>query len=134
MNSSHNLVMISPYPHFTEEEFNRAIPSCSLLQMDSTFMKHIEEARERSGVPFIVNSAYRTVDWEHDHGRSGNSFHCVGQALDIRCTDSIDRYKIIEAIMFYGNLSVMVYPTFLHVDNRLPKKLMVYKTSSDTSD
>lgn len=93
-------------------------------------MEEIERIRDRSGVPFYINSAYRTVEYERSKGRSGNSYHCFGKALDIRCTDSSDRYRIIEAVMHYGILSVMIYPTFLHIDDRKNKKLMVYVEQS----
>ena len=114
-----------------QEEFAKATPSCSFLQMDPFFMRCIEEVRTRSGVPFHINSAYRTVDYEKSKGRSGNSFHCVGQAMDVRCTSSVDRYKILEAVMFYGQLSVMIYPTFIHFDNRPTLKVMVFSESKN---
>ena len=113
------------WKYFSAAEFRHAVPSCDPLQMDDQFMRHIVEVRERSGVPMHINSAYRTPEWEKAHGRTGNSFHCVGQAIDIRCTNSIDRYKLIEAAMFYGELSMVVYPTFIHFDNRPQNKLML---------
>lgn len=115
----------TPFPHFMEKEFFDAVPSCNSLQMDSSFMKHIEDVRVRSGVPFHINSAYRTPEYEHSKGRSGNSFHCVGQAIDIACKSSTERYKILEAVMFYGILSVVLYPTFIHFDNRPVRKVML---------
>lgn len=119
--------MTSPYRYFTEQEFNSATPSCSLLQMDDHFMRLLDNIRDRAGVPMKVNSAYRTPEWEHQHGRSGNSFHCVGQAVDIHCTNSLHRYKIIEACMFYQLEGIGIADTFIHLDNRRTKKIFLYE-------
>lgn len=113
------------WPHFTAAEFRYAVPSCDPIQMDSSFMDAIERVRERSGVPFHINSAFRSAQYEYSKGRSGNSFHCVGKALDIRCTNSVSRYKIIEAITHFGELSVLIHPTYLHIDGRPVNKCMV---------
>lgn len=120
----------TPWAHFMASEFHNAVPSCDPLQMDDGFMKTIELVRTRSGVPFVINSAYRTRSWDKAHGRSGDSFHCVGQALDIACIDSSSRYKIIEAAMFFGLGGIGIADTFIHLDNRPSAKIWLYDSRS----
>ena len=105
------------YLYFSEKEFNSLTPSCSLSDMSSLFMEALDKARSMAGIPFVVNCAYRSFDWDKSKGRSGFSYHCSGRAVDIRCLDSESRWKIIRACTHYG-LSVGVYGRFLHIDNR----------------
>lgn len=109
---------MSKYPHFSEEEFRLATPSCEIDQMDPSFMEAVERIRERSGVPMRVNSAFRSPEYERSKGRSSNSYHCDGRALDVHCLNSVSRYKLVEACMHFGELSMVLHPTYIHFDNR----------------
>ena len=62
--------------YFSSEEFNCCIPSCSKEQMDKGFMQRLNKARRLAGLPFILNSAYRSSEYDMRKGRSGNSYHC----------------------------------------------------------
>lgn len=111
--------METKYQFFTEEEFNSLTPSCSLSDMDSEFMRRLDIARKIAGVPFVLNCAYRSEAWDKEKGRSGNSFHCKGQAVDIRCGDSKIRALIIYSLWLCGIKGVGIYPTFIHADFRM---------------
>lgn len=108
---------MSHYLYFSEKEFLRLTPSCALLDMSPSFMEALDKARNRAGIPFVLNCAYRSPEWDKTKGRSGYSYHCSGRAVDIRCLDSESRWRIIEACTYYG-LSVGIYGRFLHIDNR----------------
>lgn len=127
MSAETSCLMNRPYKYFSEEEFNSATPSCSLLQMDDGFMKTLDLVRARAGVPMKVNSGYRSTAWERAHGRTGNSYHCVGQAVDIHCVSSTARHKIVEACMFYGLDGLGIAKTFIHIDNRRVPKIFLYE-------
>ena len=103
--------------HFTETEFERCFPVCSLADMDQVFIDKLDFARKLADVPFILNCAYRSSSWDKSRGRSGSGYHTKGRAVDIRCVDSSDRYKIVSACIHCG-LSVGIYRTFLHIDDR----------------
>lgn len=115
----------TPWPHFTAAEFRHASPSCDPIQMTSSFMEAIERIRERSGVPMRINSAFRSYEYERSKGRSGNSYHCVGSALDVHCDNSVSRYKLVEACMYFGELSMVLHPTYIHFDNRPIRKIIL---------
>lgn len=104
------------YRYFKDVEFKRARPSCSLSDMDLSFMVRLDMARDIAGVPFIVNSAYRSVEFEKQKGRSGTSSHCKGLAIDIRCTDSATRLCILSAAISAGFRRIGIGSHFIHLD------------------
>lgn len=104
--------------YFSEKEFNALTPSCSLSDMDSSFLHALDAARHISGVPFVLNCAYRSESWDKEKGRSGSSFHCKGQAVDIRCGDSKARALIVFSLWLCGIRGIGIYSTFIHADFR----------------
>lgn len=110
--------METKYQFFSEDEFNALTPSCSLSDMDSEFMRCLDLARKLAGVPFVLNCAYRSTSWDKEKGRSGNSFHCQGKAVDIRCGDSKTRALIIYSLWLCGIKGIGIYPNFIHADFR----------------
>lgn len=102
---------------FKSSEFEKCVPSCSLVDMDECFMESLDFAREKAGVPFVLNSAYRSPSWDVQHGRSGTGYHCLGRAADISCKDSYSRSKIVKACLSLG-LTCGISKTFIHVDDR----------------
>lgn len=103
--------------YFKEIEFERCFPVCSLSDMDPVFIGKLDSARKFAGVPFVLNCAYRSPSWDKSRGRSGSGYHTKGRAVDVSCLDSSDRFKIVRACVRFG-LSVGVYRTFLHIDDR----------------
>ncbi len=104
---------------FKPEEFRRCTPPCEVNDMDSLFLEQLDKARQIAGVPFILNSAYRSRDWELSHGRSGTSSHCDGTAVDIRCTDIYQRMRIVRALLKAGFDRIGIASTYIHVDSSL---------------
>lgn len=79
-------------------------------------MQHLDLAREKAGIPFKINSAFRSVEYEKSQGRKGTSSHCFGLAVDIRCTTSLQRLKIVSALLEVGFERIGIGKTFIHVD------------------
>lgn len=111
---------MSPFKYFTDEEFKRATPSCSLSDMDPEFMHKLDRARHLAGIPFIINSAYRSVEYEKKKGRSGSSRHTLGIAVDIRCYTNNDRFCIVDALLNAGFRRIGIDKKFIHVDDGYP--------------
>lgn len=109
---------MAKYQYFQEKEFQAATPPCSLDDMDEKFMADLDRARRFAQVPFVINSAYRSKGYELFKGRTGNSWHTEGKAADIRCTDSVQRGRIIAACMAVGLHGFGIYKSFVHVDAR----------------
>lgn len=104
--------------YFSEKELASLTPSCSLNDLDERFLKRLDFARTIAGIPFVLNCAYRSKEWDISKGRSGTSYHCKGRAADIRCNDSTFRAKIVYAALIAGFKSIGLYPSFIHLDDR----------------
>lgn len=103
--------------HFTEKEFNRCSPSCSLQDMHQFTMLLLDRARDKAGIPFVLNSAYRSPEYDKSKGRSGTGAHTKGYAVDIRCNDSQNRFKIINGLLAAGFKRIGIGKTYIHADN-----------------
>lgn len=114
---------MSSWPYFDDSEFRKAQPSCSLDQMDVQFMDRLSMARHIAGIPFIVNSAYRSVSYEKSKGRSGSSMHCQGKAIDLRCVTNAQRYRIVAALIEVGFRRIGIGSSFIHVDSGYPESI-----------
>ena len=88
--------------------------------MSKKFLFVLDEAREFAGIPFIINSAYRSP--EHPLSiKNPNSSHIKGLAVDIKATDSVTRFKIVKALIEVGFTRIGIADTFIHVDLDLDK-------------
>lgn len=101
---------------FTEAEFRRCTPPCSLQDMDQQLMRQLDAARASAGIPFVLNSAYRSVAYEKGKGRAGTSSHCKGLAVDIRCNSDANRWKVVTALMDNGFTRIGIGRTYVHAD------------------
>jgi len=88
--------------------------------MDKRFLFVLDEAREFAGIPFIINSAYRSPD-HPESIKNPTSSHIKGLAVDIKATDSVTRFKIVEALVSVGFTRIGIADTFIHVDLDLDK-------------
>lgn len=103
--------------YFTNNDFRNANPSCSIDDMEENFLHRLDVARYHAGVPFIINSAYRTEEHEKAKGRSGDSSHTKRIAVDLKATNSRTRYKIIIGLLKAGFTRILIYENFIHVDS-----------------
>jgi uncharacterized protein YcbK (DUF882 family) len=84
--------------------------------MDSNFLKLLDEAREVAEIPFVINSAYRTPEHNAKIGGSLNSSHLKGLAVDISVTNSTQRFIVLNALISVGFTRIGISDTFIHVD------------------
>lgn len=103
--------------HFNESEFKACTPRCSLQDMNQRTMNKLDRARELAGIPFVLNSAYRSPEWERAHGRSGTGAHPHRCGVDIRCNTSANRMKIVQACLQVGFRRIGIGKTYVHVDD-----------------
>jgi len=95
--------------------------------MSKEFLFVLDEAREIAGIPFIINSAYRSP--EHPLSiKNPSSSHIKGLAVDIKATDSKTRFKIVKALIQVGFTRIGIADTFIHVDLDLDKTQKVIWT------
>ena len=103
--------------YFKDSEFKKCSPACSLQYMEQSTMDMLDKAREIAGIPFVLNSAYRTPVWDKSRGRSGTGAHTLGCAVDIRCRTLDNRYKIVAALIQAGFRRIGIAEEYIHADN-----------------
>ena len=84
--------------------------------MNSRLLEMIDNLREKSGIPLVINSAYRCTTHNKAVGGVADSAHTKGKAVDIRCTDSKNRFKILKAAFEVGFRRIEPKSTWVHVD------------------
>lgn len=102
--------------YFKPSEFQACVPSCSIDDMDGAFLALLDDIREAAGIPLVLNCAYRSREWDIAKGRSGNSAHTRGLAVDIRCTSNSNRMKIVRAALLCGVKRIGIGKTYVHLD------------------
>lgn len=102
--------------YFKEAEFKKCTPSCSLQDMNQRFMTTLDGVRALAGIPLKLSCAYRSVAWDKAKGRSGNSAHTRGMAVDIVCNSSSTRSKIVTAALRLGINRIGIGKNFVHLD------------------
>lgn len=103
--------------YFKYEEFCSPDVPDSGVYMDAEFLKMLDSARKISGIPFKINSGYRTIEHNYEVGGKPNSSHIVGKAADIAIKTSRQRWIILDALIKVGFNRIGIGNTFIHVDN-----------------
>jgi uncharacterized protein YcbK (DUF882 family) len=102
--------------YFTLNEFDCPSHQGSGVNMDGDFIAKLEQAREIAGIPFKINSGYRTKERNEQVGGVSNSSHLIGVAADIAVGSGHDRYVILSALIKAGFRRIGVAKTFIHCD------------------
>ena len=102
--------------YFTYAEFDSPDSPDSGSNMDQSFLRMLDSAREAAGTPFKINSGFRTPKHNKKAKGSENSSHLRGFAADIHVTSNSTRYVIQEALLNVGFNRIGVADTFIHVD------------------
>lgn len=84
--------------------------------MSKDFINKLDIARELAGVPFRINSGYRSKAHNTRIGSRETSSHRTGLAADIHCPDNLSRHKMIVAFLQAGFTRIGIGRTFIHVD------------------
>lgn len=101
-------------------DISKCVPAFDVDKMNPDFWSKVLRLQDAlsSTLWLQINSAYRTKEHEWSRGRSGNSQHCFGRAVDISCKESNSRWLLIQKAMEIGFHRILVYPTFIHLDDK----------------
>jgi uncharacterized protein YcbK (DUF882 family) len=86
----------------------------------------LQEARKYAGIPFMINSGPRCPEHNAKEGGSVTSEHITGEAADIRCLNSMDRFTMIQAALHVGFTRVGISKDFIHLGVRNSQQSVVW--------
>lgn len=102
--------------NFKPEDFTCKC-GCGEAKASTDLIVKLQKARTTAGFPFVVNSAYRCEAHNKKVGGATSSRHLTGEAVDIGCTDSVKRMKLV-AIGIEHFTGIGVHKSFVHFDVR----------------
>ena len=102
--------------YFSISEFDSKDKPGSGSGMQQSTLDMLDKAREIAGVPFVINSGYRTYAHNKRVGGSPTSSHLKGFAVDIAANNQ-NKSAILSAIIKAGFKRIGIGKTFIHVDN-----------------
>jgi hypothetical protein len=114
--------------HFKIEEFK--CPCCGKAPMNEKFLHMLDLARTNAGIPFRITSGYRCEKHNLEVGGKPDSAHLKGCAVDIACSDSEMRFKIVSSLLQCGFKRIGEGDVFIHADtdSEKPQNVMwLYK-------
>jgi len=95
------------YKYFSEKEIYKLKPE---------LVDKLDKARGIAGIPFKINSGFRTPEHNKRIGGKPDSSHLKGLAVDLHCKDSKSRYKILTSLLEVGFNRIGLADTFIHCD------------------
>jgi len=97
------------YKYFSEKEVDK---------LDTDFVLLLDKARGLAGIPFIINSGYRSAMQNKLVGGVPGSAHTKGLAVDLRALNGSESYAIIKAAMDVGikRIGINREKKFIHLD------------------
>lgn len=111
-------------PNFSLRELS--CPCCKVCNVQQSSANRLQKMRDRLNRPVKINSAYRCLEHNRKVGGEPKSKHMEGIAFDVRCLPH-ERYEMIKAAYEVGFTCIIVYPTWLHVDDRPGQKMFLIK-------
>tara|TARA_R110000751_G_scaffold303883_2_gene418900 strand:- start:675 stop:1079 length:405 start_codon:yes stop_codon:yes gene_type:complete len=105
--------------YFKLDEFDCPTDKGSGENMCPIFVRKLDKARELAGIPFRINSGYRTPAHNKEVGGVKNSSHMniPCNASDIHIKDSRSRFLILVALKIQGFTRFGIGKNFIHVDS-----------------
>ncbi len=97
------------YKYFTESEVEG---------LDHEFVLLLDKSRGIAGIPFSINSGFRTVAHNKAVGGVKGSSHTKGLAVDLRARNGKEIYTIVNALMQVGikRIGINWDKQFIHCD------------------
>lgn len=113
--------------YFKPAEFDCKCGACNMgySDMDVQFVQKLDLARSIAKTAFVITSGFRCFDHNRRVGGIEESAHLTGNAADIACTRSHERFLIVSALLKVGFDRILIYDTFIHVDNDKTKPTKV---------
>lgn len=105
--------------YFKSSEFDSPDLPGSGENMQQVLLDMLNVAREKSGIPYKINSGFRTKERNARDGGKPDSPHLTGWAVDIDVPNSggaRQRFKIIKGLIEAGFNRLGIANGFIHAD------------------
>lgn len=119
---------------FNNLDLSSVCPPCTVDQLRPELVDALSEVKtllKKAGVPFVVTCAYRSVEHDKAHGRSGRSSHCKGLAVDVRASNHYVRLQLVRTFLAVGFNRIGISKGFIHADLDLLKPASIWLYSPD---
>jgi len=97
------------------KEGTRIPPTPDIVKNILELAKHLQQARDRIGRPFIINSWYRTPEANRATGGHPRSLHLQGRAVDMDVPGYSPR-QVANALINTWPGGILIYSTHVHLD------------------
>ena len=86
--------------------------------LNHDFVLLLDKARDIAGIPFIINSGFRTPEHNKAVGGVDDSAHLSGLAVDLRARNGAETYAIVKAAIEVGikRIGINRASQFVHLD------------------
>lgn len=122
----------SPFKYFSYHEFDSPdMEGSGEKYMNYNFVSKLDKARARAGIPFVINSGYRTVEHNEQVGGVAQSAHRFGIAADISAKTVESKKKIAKALYEEGFIRLGFGENFIHVDSDLSKPQLAFNYNGE---
>lgn len=97
-----------------------------IQSLDKRLIVMLDQLRSEAEMPIIITCGYRSPEDNEKIGGVKDSAHTLGLAVDIRCGDSLTRYKLVRAAYRVGFKRIGAETAHLHLDisETLPQNVM----------
>jgi uncharacterized protein YcbK (DUF882 family) len=90
---------------------------CGKDNISQVLLNMLDRIRSCNGKPVILNSVCRCLDHNKKEGGKSSSAHLTGDAADIRCLTSRERYELLEIIVPMREIRrIGIAKSFIHID------------------
>jgi len=87
-----------------------------IVGLKPELVEMLDKARGLAGIPFIINSGYRSKTHNKEVGGVENSSHTTGLAVDLSAPTDSKKFAILKALLDVGFNRIGVYATHIHAD------------------
>lgn len=103
--------------YFTESEVEGLSPRLALM---------LDQMRDKAEIPIFITCGFRSPEHNAAVGGVEDSEHTKGLAADLKCNDSVTRYKLIWAALAVGFKRIEIANRHIHVgiDETKPLNVM----------
>ena len=123
--------------HFSSWEFRCKCGECADdVKPDKKLVAMLEQGRMFLEAPIHLTSGIRCQAHNKAVGGEEDSSHLRGKAAGIKVNGSIQRFRVVEALLFAGFKRLGIAEVFVHadVDESKPQEVMWLYPSNDQTD